>query len=799
MRLRQSNQTKRFGPSDLLGDISDGELPAYARRRRRHDTSDEEDDFIADDAAPDLDGDHDKDLGTNSSTSGAVSGEAPKQPSRKTRKTQAPPVLPPLRPDDEKATNWVEIPSYPNDPNQKWTRSYIGPVKRWTRFQELVDWWFGDRANFRTITNGFTELWWAHELLPPKLYTSAQLSIARKGWMAGDFPDDSSQVFHHWYQKYLETNPNRQTSIVIDRANALHGCFLQAEDEIPILLGPYPKQEEHRLRPGHSVPFSEIGNPIAQSDHNETKTGGWLLDVGGIVVALGWVPINGDSDQLLSLATVPFADEAFHKNLDQAPKESDKKKGSIQVWRFERDRDSSGVPRPARRSPVLAHVMCFSWGRVSRMQWCPVPLSIANRVGLLAVLSGDGKLRVLEVQDTRDRKTVGVFEDIQQPMVTIEAPKECSLCITCFTWLNMNRIAIGLSDGSVAVWSILPRRCLQRHPIHSSPIMDIVSCYPSEPFVVGTVPMGGFSTITDLSRPNAEMSYHPNSVVALQPNMLAWTDQLRGFVMPWPSSYPANMTLTFVHSRVFPASRHLLSVDVPPTSIAVGVCHPFALVGTADGSVWTMNMLLKVVTHRPSGVKMKVFQHEYLATAAERTGVVAENGKINMARGRARILTGFLSERNTHPTSMRGGQTLSANVEKAKKKRNDDLAQGKGKGKDKGRAATPPAVDSVEEVNNLEGEVGGPKDTIIIHEPQTRITALAWNPNVEFSWWAAAAMGSGLVRVMDLGIEGNESPDHRAGARFSDLEESADGFDSDNIGSVDEDAEDESDGDVDMV
>ena len=40
-----------------------------------------------------------------------------------------------------------------------------------------------------------------------------------------------------------------------------------------------------------------------------------------------------------------------------------------------------------------------------------------------------------------------------------------------------------------------------------------------------------------------------------------------------------------------------------------------------------------------------------------------------------------------------------------------------------------------------------------IQEPLTRITAVAWNPNIEVGWWAAAAMGSGLVRVMDLGVE----------------------------------------------
>ena len=40
-----------------------------------------------------------------------------------------------------------------------------------------------------------------------------------------------------------------------------------------------------------------------------------------------------------------------------------------------------------------------------------------------------------------------------------------------------------------------------------------------------------------------------------------------------------------------------------------------------------------------------------------------------------------------------------------------------------------------------------------IHEPLTRVASVAWNPNVEFGWWAAAGMASGLVRIMDLGVE----------------------------------------------
>jgi transcription factor C subunit 6 len=40
-----------------------------------------------------------------------------------------------------------------------------------------------------------------------------------------------------------------------------------------------------------------------------------------------------------------------------------------------------------------------------------------------------------------------------------------------------------------------------------------------------------------------------------------------------------------------------------------------------------------------------------------------------------------------------------------------------------------------------------------LHEALTRITAIEWNPNLDHGSWAAVAMGSGLVRVIDLGLE----------------------------------------------
>lgn len=39
-----------------------------------------------------------------------------------------------------------------------------------------------------------------------------------------------------------------------------------------------------------------------------------------------------------------------------------------------------------------------------------------------------------------------------------------------------------------------------------------------------------------------------------------------------------------------------------------------------------------------------------------------------------------------------------------------------------------------------------------IYEEQTAITAVAWNPNLPCGGWAAAGMGSGLVRVKGLAL-----------------------------------------------
>ncbi|KAI0443687.1 hypothetical protein F4803DRAFT_549956 [Xylaria telfairii] len=754
MRLRQSNKKKQFGLPDYgLGqDSSDADsilrvdssgdefIVDATAGGDEEEVDDAQDDQAEEDNVDDDDDDNKKPPGRSSSAvKAAKTAKAKTHPPGRSKQDHS----------DNAEQTFTEVPPYPSDPGQRWTRTYIGPIKRWTRFYELVDWWFGDKPDRRSILDSYLKLWWRYELLPPKLTSQPHLAIAQNGWMPDGFADNQRSKFHQLYNTRLVDQFRQQKSTPIDKAEAFCWFLPQAPGELSVFLGHASDQKPYLIRHGESISFSDAGNPINDADDESTVTGGWLLDVGGVPISMAWAPSQGHVNQFLAIAVIPFSDQAYYHDLKDAPREVEKKAGAIQILRFDAAKSRRGILRPSRRAPRLAQALCFSWGRVSRIQWCPVPLTAEDATRLLAVLCVDGRIRIIGVQNISEHDSSEIFEQIHEPMIILEPPREYAIEITCFTWINMNRVATGLSDGSVMVWSLSPRRILQRHPIHSTGIVDIVSGYPSDPFLVSTVPIGGVLTLTDLTRPSGETTYHPNMMVSLQPNLLAWFPHLRGYASMWPSAFAGNPNLTFLPARGFPLCRHLITVNGQPTCISTGSCHPYILIGTTDGSLWVFNVLRKLSSHREKTLKLKLFQHEFrslLSSSAEN-----EEGKTK-SRGACRILHGFLPEPNSHPTGVKMAETQRMNREKGTK---EGQAKSKGKGKAKGKSAKTQSKTSGEpegEVDEEAAMTSGP-GPIVLYEPQTRITGVAWNPNVEFSWWAAAAMASGLVRVMDVGAE----------------------------------------------
>lgn len=391
MRLRNSNKTKRFS-SDANIDISEDEQEALVQQD--HDLSDEE--FIVDAKQLFDQDEHDVDL--QQSDFEVQNGKRSASGRKRNKRSWAPDG--PLG----------EVQPYPTDTAQKWTRTYVGPVKRWTRLSYLIDYWFGDKEYRKYIFNYFLNIWWDFDLLPPKLpYGSQQSDMARNSWMPDGFIQDQEDKFHRWYQKHLSTRSVSQPSIPIDEDKAFGWFLPRAAGEMSILLGHVTNQKEYYLKQGESISFLDSGLPAEDEESYEPQNGGWLLDVGGIVLSMGWAPMKGQVDQLLAMAVIPYSDQAYYKDPNDAPNASELREGSIQVWKFEADKDSKGVLRPARSPPKLSYAACFYWGRVTRMQWCPVSLPSKSQPHLLAILSGDGNLRVIEIKQNMGNDGNGTF------------------------------------------------------------------------------------------------------------------------------------------------------------------------------------------------------------------------------------------------------------------------------------------------------------------------------------------------------------------------------------------------------
>ena len=321
-----------------------------------------------------------------------------------------------------------------------------------------------------------------------------------------------------------------------------------------------------------------------------------------------------------------------------------------------------------------------------------------------------------------------VIERIEHPIASLEIVDEYSVKATAMAWININRLAVGYSDGSIGLWSINPQRLLSRHPLHHNDVVSIASGYPTKPYVIASNCFGGRTKIIDLQAPSYERTEASATAINVQPNLLVYSDHLMGFTTLYPSSKMLNTVIGFAHMSQFPQIRRLFTGDSYPTCLAAGHTHPFLLIGLADGSLWSMNPQNALFSKRYEiTYRIRLLQHEH--RPAEH---FPADSSPAAARGVSRVLRGYRMEKNQQPLIAR---TPAKKNKKAKVAADD--------GEDDEEGPTSMADPS----------------RAVVHEPLTRITVVEWNPNEGYGCWAAAAMGSGLVMVMDLGLEAPSSDD----------------------------------------
>ncbi len=234
--------------------------------------------------------------------------------------------------------------------------------------------------------------------------------------------------------------------------------------------------------------------------------------------------------------------------------------------------------------------------------------------------------------------------------------------------------------------------------------------------------------ILDLEAPSYEFTEVQAINVVTQPGLLAWSDQMLGFFSVYPSARVNNTVIGFMHHANFPLFRTTFTGDSFPSCIATGKTHPYLLIGLMDGSVWCLNPQVEHFNSRTDATyRIRLFQHEH------RPHRLFPDDSPAGLRGASRVAQGFEVERNRNPKNETQPATKKG---KAVKRRNA----------------------AVQHADEEEDEVLKSSDAsrAALHEPLTRVTTMEWNPNEGYGCWAAAALGSGLVRVLDLGIENKD-------------------------------------------
>ncbi|KAJ3504047.1 hypothetical protein NM208_g16393 [Fusarium decemcellulare] len=572
------------------------------------------------------------------------------------------------------------------------------------------------------MVQGMLDRWMDWTALPPKI--QGDKDQKDRGVWSPNFFEREAYNAEHWYERVRDSLPetNARTQLPAEDAQ----LYRFHREAMPVLMGPSTSQQEIKFESGDGYALAQNGLPV--EDDSGVATG-WIFDTGGIVTGMDWAPLHSaNAPQLLALCVIPHSDQEHYDYEQESVKPGFQKQGAVQLWEFVGERQEDGFARPSSRKPTLRKTICLDYGRARRVKWSPA-------CGFLAVLCDDGNVYVIEAGDddkgeygevhafTKGTIANPTLEKVQQPVASFGFPNE-DVKSTALTWINFNRLVVGYSDGSIATWSIRPSRLLSRHPVHHNIVVDLVSGYPAMPYLIASTPVGGTVRLLDLRSPSYETTEVQSLTVGTQPNLLGYSDHMLGFFSMYPSAGVLNTHIGFMHHAQFPVARRVFTGESFPSCLAVGRTHPYLLVGSLDGSLWAMNPQVEIFTTRREPTdRIRVFLHEHRPAKSFPAGSPAA------ARGVSRIVQGFIMERNLNKQS-----NYKPPVKKGKKPRKKESETAGGAGDDdEANAVTDPT-------------------RAIIYEPLTRVTVAEWNPNDEYGCWAAAAMGSGLVRVMDLGL-----------------------------------------------
>ncbi|KAF3491532.1 transcription factor tfiiic complex subunit sfc6 [Arthroderma uncinatum] len=511
-------------------------------------------------------------------------------------------------------------------------------------------------------------------------------------------------------QTYLPSREVPKLTVLMGPAGS-QTTFLLGRDELFDFSLAWPstrpvsiKKEKDRT----SGPNSNEG-PSATPNLVKAREG-WILNLGNRIQCATWAPNCPGNSQYLAVVA-PILDSQKAKFDDGGIKgapaftPSAPYPSAIQIWRFEASDTVNGLRRLNMNiKPRLQKVICADSGNINRLYWCPIAVERASANGhsneppkptLLAGLWSDGSVKVFDV-DLCDKGAGTEYVTLQSPAFQTKPP---STVCTCLTWMSPTDIAIGCANGSIGLWSLVksaqdespnPEPYLYI-PVHDTYILNIVSAYPTHPYIIAATSMGGQTRLVSLLHPTAEIAEALRLRVGTQ--CLIYAPFLRSFITNDEGDFVRLLPLR----RFFSSLAALKSRSTVTALATASLHHPCILAGNASGAVIANNPLRKLLHSKEKQWQQNWFSQEWVS---------GENNNNITPGAVVKFYDGFKAE----TTNLSKGSSAQE--------------------KETGQVAL-----------------------MTIYEEQTAVTAVAWNPNASCAGWACAGMGSGLLRVEDLAHE----------------------------------------------
>ncbi|KAF8632767.1 hypothetical protein AX15_001702 [Amanita polypyramis BW_CC] len=458
------------------------------------------------------------------------------------------------------------------------------------------------------------------------------------GYNVGDGPIWELVEDRGWYKEaYKDSGPSdefgeakRRPRVYQDIRVRDAWTLLTREDAAPYLPTDTTTTDEGEFKPPPPLPcyFGPFGEQkkfdMGMFDTLQMSTlfqdsESVVFNAGAPVWGIDWCPIHaGDREgrrYKQYLAVVPFPSSAHFPEI--GVRVTRPSPACIQIWSFECASRPDPEGNTSRNTPIVQceMVICVDEGPSYELKWCPLPSHDSHndqfrprKLGLLGGTFEDGSFAIYAIPDPADMKPQNhenaqpIFVKLSDPLLRIEL--EETSCWT-FDWANSELIAIGTTNGIIAVYNVGPalKRAgdsaaatvtdlLPSHYIgvHQSAIRALCwirapPCWPSgavrkddNPTVIASGGYDGVECLTDIREEHGSVMNRTRDVI----NTMTY------------SAY-AGGPITIDHENIIKA------YSASPSMLGRG--HTLM---DPQGPVWVRNMMVKSTQRQAYGILLRV-------------------------------------------------------------------------------------------------------------------------------------------------------------------------------------------------